>query len=187
MIPNNRAFNGKSYYEFNGKRIFRYQDIQMTGDFELKIKFISVDSPHKQGVALSFFGKPRFVGDVFLNGKRFERHRIKEPYYVFEEGVFQDNEFTLRIHIENGGVAISNASDIVGDYPGLAEKLSSFTGREHGEIKSFTSGFTAVTLYGNAFWYERISENRYRYYCNDHTLDDDFDDLIFEMEINRID
>ncbi|MBU1094318.1 MAG: hypothetical protein KKH01_07645 [Firmicutes bacterium] len=33
---------------------------------------------------------------------------------------------------------------------------------------------------------ERISETRVRYYCNDIAPDDDFDDLIFELEITPI-
>ena len=34
---------------------------------------------------------------------------------------------------------------------------------------------------------EQIGENKLRFYCNDHEIDDDFDDLIFDMEIMESD
>lgn len=42
----------------------------------------------------------------------------------------------------------------------------------------FTSG-----SFGNAFWIEKLSPTHSRFYCNDHEYDDDFDDLIFEVEV----
>lgn len=34
---------------------------------------------------------------------------------------------------------------------------------------------------------EKISESKIIFHCNDHEFDDDFDDLVFEMEILNID
>jgi len=33
---------------------------------------------------------------------------------------------------------------------------------------------------------KQISENKYRFYCNDHKINDDFDDLIFDLEITKV-
>ena len=49
------------------------------------------------------------------------------------------------------------------------------------ENTGFTSGFSAANIYGNAFGVEKLSENLYRFHCNDHRMDDDFDDLIFDI------
>jgi len=41
-------------------------------------------------------------------------------------------------------------------------------------------------MYGNAFWIEQLSDTCQRFHCNDHKMDDDFDDLIFDMEIIEV-
>ena len=58
MIPNDRAFNGKTSYEFDGKTYFRWYYIKNTGDYFLRIKIISTDSVNKQGITLNFSGEP---------------------------------------------------------------------------------------------------------------------------------
>ena len=76
-------------------------------------------------------------------------------------------------------------SDFLDDYPEMIEKISAQTGRTRDQFRgcSYTSGFSAGHLYGNAFWMDQHSDNRYRFYCNDHKMDDDFDDLVFDLEI----
>ena len=54
------------------------------------------------------------------------------------------------------------------------------------KLSPMTVIFSAGHLYGNAFWMEQLSDNRYRFYCNDHRMDDDFDDLIFDLEIESM-
>ena len=33
---------------------------------------------------------------------------------------------------------------------------------------------------------EAFSKNLYRFHCNDHRMDDDFDDLLFDLEIKSL-
>ena len=74
------------------------------------------------------------------------------------------------------------------DYPELIEQISAQTGRSREQFRgcSYTSGLSAGFLYANAFWIESFSKNHYRFHCNDHQMDDDFDDLIFDLEIESL-
>ena len=40
---------------------------------------------------------------------------------------------------------------------------------------------------GSCFYYEQLGKNQYRCYCNDWEPDDDFDDLIFDIEFIDLD
>ena len=46
-----------------------------------------------------------------------------------------------------------------------------------------TKQFCRSMHMGCAIYIEELGENKYRFNCNDHEIDDDFDDLIYEMEI----
>ena len=189
MIPNDRTFNGRSYFQEGGKTFFRFQRIEEKGHYQFKIKFVSVNSPYKQGIAFKFSSKPEFKGEIIINGVRLEKPKKKRLNYVIEEALFKENEFVAELLLIEGFVVFCNASDILGDYPGLVDKVAELTGKpaEQFEGKGYTSGFSAANMYGNAFWVEVLSDNRYRFHCNDHKLDDDFDDLIFDVEVVRLD
>lgn len=182
MIPNDKAFNGKSFFEDNGTIFYRFIRIEKKGNYQLRFKFIKVNSLYKQGIAIGFSKNPVFKGSIHLNGERLEKAK-KRVNYVIEEGMFPNNEFTLSIQNEEEFITLSGASDFLGDYSGLLDKVSKLTGKSQLENKSFTSGVTAANMYGNAFWIEVISDKCYRFHCNDHELDDDFDDLVFEFEV----
>ena len=183
MIPDVRVFNGKPFLEAEGKVLYRYKTIAQTGDHAWRIRFLSVDSPYKQGVAFNL--SRTFKGKLFLNGKRLAKpKKASESLMVFEEGSFPDNSFEFRLSVEEGSVSISCASDMLGDYCDL-DRLSALLKKDASPTRSYVSGFTAGA-YGNkcnAFWIEPLSESRYRYHCNDHAADDDFDDMVFELEI----
>ena len=112
----------------------------------------------------------------------------KEVNYVMPVELPDKAEIILDMDIVEGYLRLANASDFLDDYPELIEQMSAQTGRtrEHFRGCSYTSGFTAGFLYGNAFWVEQISDTRHRFHCNDHKLDDDFDDLIFDLEIESL-
>lgn len=90
----------------------------------------------------------------------------------------------MDLDVLDGYFVLANASDYLDDYPALIDRLSQQTGRSREQFRgnSYTSGFTASNLYGNAFWVEELSKNLYRFHCNDHRMDDDFDDMIFDLE-----
>lgn len=74
------------------------------------------------------------------------------------------NGFYVDINSDNGFITINNCSDSIG-----------------------TGEFYDSLIEGRAMYIEQIGENKLRFYCNDHEIDDDFDDLIFDMEITESD
>ena len=156
MIPNSRAFNGKSFFEHNGKTFQRWYTIQKDGAYELRFKIISTNSVHRQGIALFF---SEFSGQILLNGDPLAVPKRAFQHYVFREGEFPNNEFVLSVQAKSGALMIGNAS-------------------ERAETGKFTCG-----AFGCAFWIEQMNTTALRFHCNDHEYDDDFDDLIFDLEI----
>ena len=173
MIPCNRAFNQKSFYEHEGKTYYRYRIIAEEGEHLLRFRFLHVDSPYKQGIVFTL--SREFKGKLFLNGKSLAKpRRASESLLVVEEGSFPDNTFELKMLVESGSVLISSASDLLGDYPSL-RNLPAMKDKDMEAMRSYVSGFTAGA-YGdsaNAFWIEEAAANRFIYHCNDHAKDDD--------------
>ena len=185
MIPNERAFNGNYYFQEDGKTFYRYYKLEINGRYQLKLRYISKNSIYKQGIAIGFTTEPKFQGYLSINDVSIDVPSKKRFYHIISEELFENNEIQIELYIKDGGIIFSSASDILGDYPGITEQIAQMTGKDKAEIANdvFTSGFSAVNRYGNAFWIEEISEKRYRFHCNDHEMDDDFDDFIFDVEI----
>ena len=159
MVPNDKAFDGKSSFQCNGRNYYRWHNIRATGDYRLHFRIVQTNSPYKQGIAL-FLSK--FKGTLALNGKRLPVLKGKFAHYIFKEDWFPDGEFMLSVHSEEGNLVIGNAS-------------------ERPEVGSFTCG-----AFGCAFWIESLNENTCRFYCNDHEYDEDFDDFVFDMSIECV-
>lgn len=153
MIPSDRAFNGKNSFSYDGKTFYRWYHLEKMGDYEIRIKIVSVNSPNLQGIALFF---KDFKGTILLNGEPLAVLKGFK-HYVFKDGYFPENQLVLTVNAKEGELVFANAS------------------QEH--------GFFHCGAFCCAFWVETLSENRFRFHCNDHEADDDFDDLIFDMEI----
>ena len=159
MIPNSKAFNGNSFFEHDGKTFYRWYPVCKSGAYQLRFTVVSTNSAHRQGIALFFSD---FSGQLLLNGKPLPVPTSPLKHYTFKEGEMPDNECRLSVQAESGSLIIGNAS-------------------ERTETGTFTCG-----AFGCAFWIEQKRENILRFYCNDHEYDDDFDDLIFDLEIIEI-
>lgn len=156
MIPNNKTFNGKAICEHEGTTYYRWYPIQKKGNFQLNFRIIQTNSPYMQGIAL-FFND--FKGSIMLNDKPLPILKGRFKHYTFVQNQIKDNEFTLSVQAEYGSLVIGNASGRPG-------------------ISSLECG-----AFGCAFWIETLNDNLYRFHCNDYALDDDFNDLIFDLEI----
>ena len=157
MIPCARTFDGKNFYEYEGITYYRWYYLKERFNYKMRVKFVSTNSVHRQGIAL-FFGE-NFVGELKLNGKTLENLKGFQ-HYVFKEKEFENDEFELEVHSTEGYLFFANSSD--------------------------ENGYSKCGAYHCAFWIETISENIFRFHCNDHDRDDDFDDLIFDLEIESL-
>ena len=166
----------------DGAQAFRALRIDMQGSYMMEVKICSTNSPYKQAIALKLRGEPSFRGTVSLNGLPLSANR-KRLVHVVPVNPTQDNKFILDAVVENGRLMISPASDILGDYPGILDKIAAQTGKPLSSLPSdsFTSGFSAANMYGTGLITEVLSPNAIRCYCNDHIKDNDYDDMVFEI------
>lgn len=187
MIPNNRAFQGCESVEEEGKVYYRSYKIEKQGKVRLKIRVNSIHSKYRQAIAFSLSNDPKFKGSILIDGHRFKPEK-KRLNYVLPVALPDEGEIVMDLEITEGYIRLANASDFLDDYPELIEKISAQTGRTREQFRgcSYTSGLSAGILYGNAFWIENLCDNLYRFHCNDHQMDDDFDDMVFELEIEML-
>ena len=157
MIPNDRAFNGKEFFEFSGKKYYRWYYLNFDRDYCFCFRIISTKSNNKQGITLHFAD---FKGNILCNGRPMAIPKNKFGNYLFKADDIVNDEVSVSVQPREGRLFLGNAS-------------------ERGELGIFTSG-----AFGCAFWIETIKNNHYRFHCNDHEYDDDFDDLVFDLIIS---
>ena len=197
MIPNGNAFDGKHFFEHNGILYYRYRTFNKKHT-RIKIEVVSSNSPCKQGIAIATSVDPLFKGKVLFNGEEiaelvdFQKKIIKKKkkhkmVFVIDENALSIPEVIIDFYVDEGEVFFGNASDLVGDYPGIIEKVSQQTGKTPDQFITYCYTSGIVPSYplqsGNSFWIETIEEGYLRFHCNDHHMDDDYDDFIFDMII----
>lgn len=141
---------------YKGKKVQRIFNIRNLGKYRIRFTFVKTNSPYTQVIKVFFVD---FRGEIYLEGRKIQPSRGKFSQLAFFENT-APQQFELEIHIQEGELFVCNASDPIG-----------------------TNQFTHSMVYGCAMIQEELGENRYRFYCNDHESDDDFDDLIFDLEI----
>lgn len=144
--------------EYKGKQVSSFYRYDKKGKYRLKFTFVSTNSQHEQSIILHLDG---FKGKIFWNGKRLKKERRRFPQIIFEE-TWAPKEFELEIILEEGDIAISN---------GCLRPRSDM-------ITCFVEGCAMIK--------EELGEDKFRFYCNDIDWDDDFDDLIFDLEIEKV-
>ncbi len=143
--------------EYKGKRVIRYFELNEPGEYNIKFVFIKSNSKFNQAIVLLFIDD--FVGEYYLNDEK-QQIRKKRFFKVSHWMDEPDMTMDVKIILKKGKVVICNGSDPLG-----------------------TKQINHTLSYGCAIHIEEIGQNKYRFNCNDHEDDDDFDDLIFEMEI----
>ena len=121
----------------------------------MKFKLVSTNSANNQAIALFFSD---FQGELYINGKK---AKILKGFkhYLFKTQDFENESLELHVCPQNGYLFFGNASE---DINSIGYECGAF---------------------GCAFWIEIIDQNTYRFHCNDHEYDDDFDDLVFDCII----
>ena len=142
--------------EYKGKMVNAYFPFEKKGSYLFKFSLLSSSSNYLQAIIIHW---DSFEGHIYINGEEIKKPKKRFPQTIFDEK-YAPKQFEMRVVLQSGKFRICNGSDLLGD-----ESIWR-------------------SLYGGcAMIIEEIGENYYRFYCNDHENDDDFDDLIFEMEI----
>jgi len=151
MIPCDRTFNGENTYEENGITYYRWYFLELTGDYDLDFRFVSTNSIFPQGISL--FCTKDFKGKLFLDDSQLPPLKSIFAHINLKEHEFPTKQFTLSVRSTSGGIYLANTSGDIWD----------------------------CGVFGYALWVEQLADNHYRFHCNDAELDDDFDDLIFDI------
>ncbi|MBP3415163.1 MAG: hypothetical protein J6L81_08205 [Clostridia bacterium] len=142
--------------EYNGKKINKCYAFNRKGEYILNFRFIDCPSSIAQAIVIHWRS---FEGKIFINGEKISISKGSLPQTVFSEKTTA-KQFEIKVVLNGGEFIICNGSDLFGDQS------------------------VWRTLYGGcAMIIEPIGENTLRFYCNDHEEDDDFNDLIFELDI----
>lgn len=145
--------------DYQGKLITRYYKFTEKGAYKFKFNFISKDSNYGQSIE---FLIENFVGDIFYNGKKMKKPRGKFPS-IMHEIKNPPEYFEVDVVLQDGDLTICN-----------------------GYSRPNLPGIWGYLYGGCAMHKVDLGENHYRFYCNDYEDDDDFDDLIFELEIIKV-
>ena len=137
---------------YNNKTIHRALSVNGPKKLKIEVKFIERNSIYRQGISFSMF---TMKGKLYCNGETVS----KGGFEFWEDSSPQ--KFTVDVEIDNGELSIFNISEYI-DFRGIHSKTS--------------------LSKGMAFYYEEIGANKYRCYCNDWQPDDNFDDLVFDIE-----
>ena len=142
--------------EYNGKKVFKNDRFDLMGKHRIKFIFISSKEKYEQCIVLALLN---FEGNIFWNNKKYEKPNSKFPTLdLFEKDY--GKEFILDVELESGYFGIYN-----------------------GVIEEPEDNCVEYCSWGCAMIIEELSPVKKKYYCNDIDNDDDFDDLIFEIEI----
>ena len=148
--------NNSPIIQYQGKTIHRFCNIENSGSFTLKFSNIKRASKNFQAILILFND---CKGKMFIGGQEKELPKGIFPKLLFWEDL-SPNSFEISFILESGNIIICNGSDPLGTKE-----------RCHYLTKNC------------AMFIEECAENKLKFFCNDHEYDDDFDDLIFDMEI----
>lgn len=160
MIPTDRFFDGQAEVAYEGKLYSRIHPIiQTPGKYNLHFKFISTNSEYEQCIGLSLF---KFKGAVYINGERVKLGRGEFTGMQFSERT-APQKFNVEIDMKSGVISIYNSAR------GWREDIINHT----------PSAVPAMIV-------DKTGENSYVFHCNDYVYDDDFDDLVFSLEVTKL-
>lgn len=142
--------------EYKGKKINAFYEFSQKGSYKFKISLISTNSVAEQALVIHL---DSFKGEVFINDKKMKKPRGQFPQLILSSKTIP-KDFEMRVVLQDGNLAISNGSFDL-RMPTLCRNLNG----------------------GCAMIIEKLEDNHFRFYCNDYENDDDFDDLIFELQI----
>ena len=145
--------------EYKGRKLIAFYRLDQKGNYRLKLSFISVDSPCRQAIV---FHLDEFEGKIYAKGKELKKEKRKFPQLIFPEDEMP-KEFELEVVLKEGNLVICNGYE----YPDCPELWGSLSN-------------------GCAMYMEEIAPSHLIFHCNDYYNDDDLNDFVFSMEINKL-
>ena len=169
----------------DGLPAWRCLHIDLHSACSVTFRVRSLDSPYKQGIAMSLRGEPSFRGAAWLDGQPLSAER-KRLVHVVPAILHQEHVLVIHPDDANGRLLISCASDLLGDYPGMLEKIAGQTRKPLASLpaESWNSGFSGYSMYGNSLIPEVLSSTCIRCHCSDPVSDDNYSNMAFAMEIS---
>lgn len=143
--------------EHNGTIYRRFLSVKISSSTTLCFQFAGGNSIFEQAIVIVF---PRgFSGKVHVNGKNVPIRKTAFPKLNFWEST-SPKTFKIKITGFTGEIKICNGSDPTG-------------------MKQFCKHLSD----GCAMIVETLTENQFRFHCNDHQINDDCTDLVFDLQI----
>ena len=147
---------------YKGKLINKYLKFSDKGYFRFDFKIDSTDSKFLQGIVIML--SRDFNADFYINGKKIAKPKGRFPKIeLWENNVPQ--EFSVFVHLVEGDIYFLNGCAIP-----VTPELT----------------YCRMMQGGCAIFIEQICENCYRLNCNDVEPDDDFNDLVYEVNWTKI-
>lgn len=144
------------YIYYKKEKIYAIYRYNKLGNHKVKFRFISSNRKREQCIILIGDNK---ICDIKYNGKRYNFPKRKFTTCDLFEKDF-GKEFILEINLKCDTIGICNGAI----------------------LKAGDLNLVRFCNEGCAMKIEDISENKKRFYCNDYEINDDFNDLIFEIE-----
>ena len=146
--------------EYNGRIVFQCLKCTKPDNYTIRIRSSSANSDEEQLIRIS----TNFVGSLTINGNKVKKEKGVFSGISISEKVITD-EMVINLELKEGCFIIFNESIPV------------------------DSKYTTSLIFGCAMNPVKIDDGWFRIYCNEHKIDDDFDDLIFDIKVeaeNRI-
>lgn len=145
---------GTNVIEYNGRKVFSCLRCTKPNNYLIRIRNSSVNSNEQQIICIS----TNFEGTISINGEKIKKKKgVFSRISVLEKDI--KNEMIINLELVEGRFIMYNGS--------IADDSES----------------TRSMVFGCAMNPVKLTDDWYRIYCNDHEIDDDFDDLIFDMKV----
>ena len=146
----------ENYCMYKGEKIYSCDFIEKTGKYYLKFRFIKENKKVEQLIILAFTTDCKYK--IHYKGKEMQAIGKRFPTIDLTKDFF-GKEFVLEVELIKGRIGICNGNiEMLGD-----KWYVTYMDREHA-MKIEEKGSTKI------------------YHCNSTLDDDDFDDLVFEIE-----
>lgn len=142
---------------YQGKLINKYLEFTESGYFKFDFKILSKDSKYLQAIILML--NKTYNAEFYINGRKVPKPKGRFPKIeLWENDV--PTEFSVFVHLVEGTIYILNGC-AVPVTPELA--------------------YCRMMQGGCAIYIEKSDNAHHRLHCNDIDIDDDFDDLVFDV------